>query len=177
MTTDATPPQPPQPPAQPAAPPPAYPPAAPPAAPYGAPPAAKGPNPPGAAGFILSLVAFVLFIIGLIVVIAWGVNFGLSLAAELQDQGYTTQAEIEQYVREHQAEIAQRAQSELAALTAILWVAMAAGVVGLIVSCVGMAKKNAKKGLAITGLILGILVSLCAVTSVVGGLAQMFVRR
>jgi uncharacterized BrkB/YihY/UPF0761 family membrane protein len=151
--------------------------AQPPVPPYYAPQAArKGPNPVGAAGFILSLISLLLFVVGIIALVAWGVNFGVSLVNELREEGYTTEQEVQQYIRQHQQEMERRMEREMGGKIVLTWVAMGVGVLGLVLSIVGMTRKNARKGLAIAGLVMGLLVAVCAMGSAVSSLASMFVK-
>jgi len=139
--------------------------APPPMAAYPTQAAPKAPNPAGTAGFITALAGVLLYIAVVIVMMVWVFQqFNFRQMARMSP---SEQARFQQRLQE-------KMYQDLPAAFVGMWVSMGVGVVGLVLSIVGMTRKNAKKGLAITGLVLGCLASVCAVTGAIGGLAQAF---
>lgn len=159
---------------------------------YAQPPAAKGPNPVGTVAFIVALVGMLAYIVVISVIVAGGMkimqeemstvipemlptSIPTSMPTSMPTNTPTTnpramfrtmtgaQKRIEKRVREFQLK---------PALQIPLWSSVVLGVVALILSIVAMRKPNARRGMAIAGLVIASLVCLCGAGGAITTLIQ-----
>jgi hypothetical protein len=143
---------------------------------YAAPPTPpKSGNPLGATGFTLSLLGILAGVLAIALIIGWFVGWVGELveqAKQWKEEGLSEQ-EIKQRVEQlTKKKMEEDPPTKQAAIGVTFWVGMGLGTLGLILSIVGLAKKNAKKGLAIAGLVLGCITGTCLLSSLAMNFAQ-----